>query len=709
MTSVEITCILNVFKRIEYFEEQLNAVLSQSIPPKKVIIWNNNPDVNLTKYAKDNIIILNSSENLGVWARFFSQYFLLSGEFVCIFDDDTIPGTNWFKNCIDTINKYNALLGTIGVLFDKGDVYRYTDRVGWDRGSDYPKMVDIVGHSWFFRKEWITTFIKELPNIDEKYLTCGEDIHLSYVLQKYLNIPAIVPPHPHTDKSLWGADYYKSIHYGSDSNSISMQPGWNLKFIEVFKNYIDKGFETINNKAEHLKIYSNCLEYFINRIKNKKNFAIMKCADGEYFISINNSIKVQPSDDWEFKTNSILNKHFNQTLTLINSNVFYGVSGPSDSKEMCDYWYQNIHNTHNITFANIFVNKNYLIWENFLKNADYNCVLISQVCPSSGKLGGMKIIDYLSIDKYLVNNWDIEYEKYFTLVSKLARNHTNVLFFVSAGPLANIFIHRMYLENPNNTYIDCGSSIDVLTKGINTRNYQFDNTAYNDDVENLPIVYTNLPIVYTDLNMIKSEDILNDFEVVEFRFLTTDDEYDIKYEWWSRMYEYKIVLNMLENLKATTASQIHNTSWGFDGCHLIFKNDLDNKYPNSIHSDIKSSSIKNTMIYDITKPIISSFHNYFDFIINISTVEEVNYPADKILNNLLQQLKPNGYLIITFDYFINNSATEGNGSINLPLIENYLKKNIEKMPNNAINGSNVACPMIRYADLNCGILVLKKL
>jgi hypothetical protein len=47
--------------------------------------------------------------------------------------------------------------------------------------------------------------------------------------------------------------------------------------------------------------------------------------------------------------------------------------------------------------------------------------------------------------------------------------------------------------------------------------------------------------------MIKSEDILNDFEVVEFRFLTTDDEYDTKYEWWSRMYEYKIVLNMLEN------------------------------------------------------------------------------------------------------------------------------------------------------------------
>ena len=72
----EIICILNVFKRFEHFEEQLNAILSQTIPPKKIIIWNNNPDINLNKYVSDNIIILNSSQNLGVWARFFSLYFL---------------------------------------------------------------------------------------------------------------------------------------------------------------------------------------------------------------------------------------------------------------------------------------------------------------------------------------------------------------------------------------------------------------------------------------------------------------------------------------------------------------------------------------------------------------------------------------------------------------------------------------------------------
>jgi hypothetical protein len=477
----EIVCILNVFKRFEHFEEQLNSILNQTVKPKKIIVWNNNPSIDLTKYSNDNIIILSSTKNLGVWARFFSHYYLLSGEFICVFDDDTIPGVNWFKNCINTINKYDALLGTIGVYFDKGTQYNVVKRYGWDGPSDNLKFVDIVGHSWFFRKEWITTIIKELPNIDINYLTCGEDIHLSYVLQKYLNIPTAVPPHPENDTTLWGAEYEKSYKYGEE-NSTFHKTGWG-EFSNVLNYYINKGFETVNNKAFLIKKYSNCLDYFINRIKNKKNFALMRCADGEYFISKNENLT--NCDNWTFKKDSILNKHFNNSLNMIQTNVFYGISGPSDDKNICDYWYNNITNTHNITYSNIFVNKNYKKWEEFLKNANYNCVLISQIQPSNGKLGGMKIIDYLSIDKYLVNKWDTEYENYFQLVSNLARNYTNILFFVSAGPLANIFIHRMYLENPNNTYIDCGSSIDFLTKGVYTRPYQNNLNIYSNE-ENLP-------------------------------------------------------------------------------------------------------------------------------------------------------------------------------------------------------------------------------
>ena len=685
MTS-EITCILNVYKRIEYFEEQLNAVLSQSIPPKRIIIWNNNPDINLSTYEKDNIIVLDSSQNLGVWARFFSQYFLMSGEYICVFDDDTIPGSNWFKNCLNTINKHNALLGTVGVIFKKGCVYNHETRFGWVSGCDDSKMVDIVGHSWFFRKEWISTFIKELPNIDEKYLTCGEDIHLSYVLQKYLNIPTIVPPHPLNDRSLWGAIEDKSWKYGIDKNAISCQPGYHVKFTEAFKNYIDKGFETITNKAECVKVYSNCLEYFINRIKNKNHFAIMRMGDGEYSISINKSIKVQASDDWKYEENSILNKHFNETLDMIQTNVFYGISGPSDNMEMCDYWYKNIHNTHNITYANIFVNKNYSIWENFLKNADYNCVLISQVFPLSRKLGGMKIIDYLPVDKYLVNKWDTEYENYFDLVSKLARSHTNVLFFVAAGPLANIFIHRMYLENPNNTYIDCGSSIDFLTKGIYTRTYQTNNDVYIDK-ENLPTVY----------HSISSN---NNFKAIEFRLLDTSDINDMHYNdgyAWSRIYEYPLVLSYIKKLSYSEDPFIHNSSWGFEGVHVLFKERLDILSKNCIHSDLRKSSLSNTAIYDITKNPPNDYIEKFDFVVNISTVEEVNYNHWIIIQNLLQQVKKGGYLIITFDL----------PGLTINLIESKINRKLY-IPENLLNGKTSILQNNLYERLNCGLLIIQK-
>jgi FkbM family methyltransferase len=488
---MNIICILNVYKRFKNFEEQLNAVLKQSIPPKKIIIWNNNPEINLSSFATENIIVINSSQNMGVWPRFFSLYYLLSGEFVCVIDDDTIPGNNWFKNCINTISSHNALLGTRGVIFNKGNTYDYTQEFGWHYVCNHAKIVDIVGHSWFFRKEWITAIIKELPNIDDiNYFICGEDTHLSYTLQKYLNIPTIVPPHPHNDTSLWGSIYEKAIKYGGEDVAISRIDNIETRFTIMLNNYINKGFETINNKAVILKTYSTCLDYFINRIKNKQNFSIMKCADGEYFVSKNQTLT--NCDNWTFKTNSILNKHFNDSLNLIKTNVFYAISGPSDSEDICNYWYKNIPNTHNITFANVFVNTNFEKWKTFLKNEDCNCVLISQVCPGSRKIGGINIIDYLPIDKYLVNSWDTEYEKYFNLVSNLAKKYTNMLFFISAGPIANFFVHRMYLENPNNTYIDCGSSIDIFTKSIVTRPYQSDNTLYNFPIKNLPVVYNDL-------------------------------------------------------------------------------------------------------------------------------------------------------------------------------------------------------------------------
>jgi hypothetical protein len=193
--------------------------------------------------------------------------------------------------------------------------------------------------------------------------------------------------------------------------------------------------------------------------------------------------------------------------------------------------------------------------------------------------------------------------------------------------------------------------------------------------------------------------------VIEFRYLTRNDMFDKKYIAWSRIYEYPYVLNMLKKLGATKKSTIHNSSWGFEGCHVTFKNDLDDIYTNTLHSDIKASSLKNTTVYDITTTPSDNLIERFDFVLNVSTVEEVKYSHVNIIQNLLKQVKVGGYLIITFDYNLNN--TTGVGSIQLNEVENFfnikLKDNINK-----ISGLNTENIEKRNQYLNCGVLVIQK-
>ena len=201
----------------------------------------------------------------------------------------------------------------------------------------------------------------------------------------------------------------------------------------------------------------------------------------------------------------------------------------------------------------------------------------------------------------------------------------------------------------------------------------------------------------------------NNFEVVEFRYLTVNDHCDTKYEAWSRIYEYPYVLDTLVKLNANNESTIHNSSWGFEGCHVTFKNNLDGLYKNTTHSDIKESTLTNTIVYDITQKIEEKYINFFDFVLNVSTVEEVNYPNDIVLNNLFEQVKPGGYLIVTFDYDQNICNTFGIGSMNLSCVENYLNKKIQDNHYNSnINGNNSVLPNNLFSGLNCGALVLRK-
>jgi len=190
-------------------------------------------------------------------------------------------------------------------------------------------------------------------------------------------------------------------------------------------------------------------------------------------------------------------------------------------------------------------------------------------------------------------------------------------------------------------------------------------------------------------------------ELLEFRKLNLTDEYSDKYNdgfAWSRVYEYPLVLNLLKKYYGDNKDiLIHNSSWGFDGIHVLFKNDLDSIYKNTTHSDIKASNLKNTIVYDITKPPPDELKNKFDVVFNISTLEEVNFDHLQSFNNLLAQVKDGGLLIITFDF----------PGLQLEKFETLFNDKL-KISENDLNGSNSKLVNNNWGHLSCGLMIIKK-
>lgn len=142
------------------------------------------------------------------------------------------------------------------------------------------------------------------------------------------------------------------------------------------------------------------------------------------------------------------------------------------------------------------------------------------------------------------------------------------------------------------------------------------------------------------------------YQVRKFSFFSSEDPCDLRFAHeicWSRIYEYPFVLSDISSQNKANP-QIHNASWGFTDIHLVFKTWLDIQYDNTIHSDIRPSTLCRTALWDITVPPNEAFHDRFDFVLNISTLEEVPSDHVELLKNHLVQLKVGGRFIGTFDY-----------------------------------------------------------
>lgn len=194
---MKVSVLLSTHRRPQYLSQQLAAIRAQSVPVEEIRIWHDGPD----PAPQAPVTVVGSTANLGVWPRFL-HCLEFDTEFACIFDDDTIPGSKWLENCLRTMEICEGLIGALGVIFPGGNRETRTYR-GWHKPCHQPVEVDIVSHSWFFRRDWLRYYALEPRRWDIK--TAGEDYHFSVALQKHVGLPSYAAAHPPDDKAWWGS------------------------------------------------------------------------------------------------------------------------------------------------------------------------------------------------------------------------------------------------------------------------------------------------------------------------------------------------------------------------------------------------------------------------------------------------------------------------------------------------------------------------
>jgi hypothetical protein len=221
-------------------------------------------------------------------------------------------------------------------------------------------------------------------------------------------------------------------------------------------------------------------DYFRTKISIGENFVFARYADGERMILNNQPIlegtQAFSIDRWRFQNNLVFSKDLLETCFHKEENYYYAISCKC-CDPMGESFYRELLKNHNITFSNLFINANYAEFINFVSNLDKEVFLIAnKSCINSNY--PFPILEKYIIENDCVNWYENNKSRILDEVAQISKKYTNKIFFISAGPLSEILIHNLFINNPNNTYVDVGSSLDIFTHRKITRPYQSKDSIY---------------------------------------------------------------------------------------------------------------------------------------------------------------------------------------------------------------------------------------
>ncbi|KAJ9188837.1 hypothetical protein P3X46_000198 [Hevea brasiliensis] len=233
----KVTVILNHFKR-KTLCSQLDSLLQQTLPFHHVWVlsFGSPNELSLKRivdsYNDSRISFISSSYDFKYYGR-FQMALQTEADLVYILDDDMIPGKKMLQilSHVAGTEKYkNSVLGSIGRIlpfrqkdftfpsyrkFRSKEAGLYLPDPAYDITVDKIVQVDFLSSSWFLSAELVKTLFVETPMT---FMT-GEDLHLSYQLQKYRNAGSFVLPVDPNDKETWGDSEHR-LAYVSETTVI---------------------------------------------------------------------------------------------------------------------------------------------------------------------------------------------------------------------------------------------------------------------------------------------------------------------------------------------------------------------------------------------------------------------------------------------------------------------------------------------------------
>lgn len=230
-----VTAVLNGFERPYNLNSQIDAVESQSIKPDEILLWYNKGEK--PQIVPDGVNAAVCNTNFGVYAR-FAYAMMAKTPYVAILDDDTIPGPHFFRSAIRLIEEKNCMVGTVGVILTR-DEYPGHRRTGWPTCNVEAERVDLIGHAWVMRREWLHYLWQDMPLLWNN----GEDIHLSAIL-KMNGIESYVSPHPAANRTVWGSLMGNEL--GSDAAALWKRRSYEKhksERTECVRHWISKGWK----------------------------------------------------------------------------------------------------------------------------------------------------------------------------------------------------------------------------------------------------------------------------------------------------------------------------------------------------------------------------------------------------------------------------------------------------------------------------------